>query len=204
METQKRNRRKEYTLRVIRECFLKLLSKKPIEKISVGELCEKADINRSTFYRHYSDLYALLDVITYDCYKTLFQDLVDAAGFSGSFEDSGYAYILHVCTLSEQNKELYKLLLFGPTSTKLSQQLVNACLNLYLGAHANASYQPSPEARIHYQYMVYGMIGIWSAWIKDDCKMPKERIAFIVKEQILGFFNRMNQLFWPADYQDEK
>ena len=52
MEQKKRNRREEYTLRIIRETFLELLSKQSVERISVGELCEIADINRSTFYRN--------------------------------------------------------------------------------------------------------------------------------------------------------
>ncbi len=36
------------------------MSEKPIERINVTELCEKADINRSAFYKHYDDIYALL------------------------------------------------------------------------------------------------------------------------------------------------
>ena len=44
------NRKTQYTKSVIRESFLSLLREKPVEKITVTELCAKADINRSTFY----------------------------------------------------------------------------------------------------------------------------------------------------------
>ncbi len=40
-----------------------LLKKKQISSITIKELCELADINRSTFYAHYSDQYDLLDSI---------------------------------------------------------------------------------------------------------------------------------------------
>lgn len=39
--------------------FLKLIKEKSIEKITVSEICEKADVNRSTFYRNYYDIYDL-------------------------------------------------------------------------------------------------------------------------------------------------
>ena len=39
--------------------FLEIRSKKPLEKITVTELCKKADLNKSTFYVHYHDIYDL-------------------------------------------------------------------------------------------------------------------------------------------------
>lgn len=53
------DRRIERTKNSIIDAFLELRSKKEIEKISVKELCEKAGINKSTFYTHYQDIYDL-------------------------------------------------------------------------------------------------------------------------------------------------
>lgn len=56
MDTQRRtDRRVKYTKQAIRNSFLSLLSEKPIDKISVTEICRGADINRGTFYSHYTD-----------------------------------------------------------------------------------------------------------------------------------------------------
>ena len=46
------NRRTAYTKTAIRRTFFELLEEKDFEKISVREICQRADINRSTFYRH--------------------------------------------------------------------------------------------------------------------------------------------------------
>ncbi len=43
--------------------FLELRAQKSIEKITVKELCEKAMVNKSTFYSHFSDLYALSEYL---------------------------------------------------------------------------------------------------------------------------------------------
>lgn len=51
--------RVEKTRRSIINGFLELRARKPLEKIRVRELCEKAQINKSTFYDHYRDVYDL-------------------------------------------------------------------------------------------------------------------------------------------------
>ena len=53
--------RVRYTREVIRKSFLELLKEKPAAKITVKELCEKSGINRSTFYKHYADVYDLME-----------------------------------------------------------------------------------------------------------------------------------------------
>lgn len=51
------------TRRNIREAFFELRSKYPLEKIRVARLCELALINKTTFYKHYQDIFALSEEI---------------------------------------------------------------------------------------------------------------------------------------------
>lgn len=60
------DKRIEKTKKAIKEAFLELRKTKPLEKISVKELCEKAYINKSTFYSHYENIYILSDEIEYE------------------------------------------------------------------------------------------------------------------------------------------
>ena len=53
----------EKTDKGIKNAFIELRSKKPLEKITVRELCEIARINKSTFYSHYKDIYDLSDTL---------------------------------------------------------------------------------------------------------------------------------------------
>lgn len=57
------DKRIEKTQKAIKEAFMDLRAKKPLEKISVKELCDIAYINKSTFYSHYEDIYALSDAL---------------------------------------------------------------------------------------------------------------------------------------------
>ena len=47
------------TKRAIQKAFIALLREKPIEKITVKEIAERAEINKTTFYSHYETLDAL-------------------------------------------------------------------------------------------------------------------------------------------------
>ena len=49
----------EKTEKAIRNAFMELRARMPLEKIRVRELCAAACINKSTFYAHYTDIYAL-------------------------------------------------------------------------------------------------------------------------------------------------
>ena len=59
----KTDRRILRTRAAIKEAFFSLLETKPIEKITVRELCDRADINRSSFYDHYLDYPDFLDAM---------------------------------------------------------------------------------------------------------------------------------------------
>ena len=50
MAEKEENRRVKYTKRVIKEALIELMANRQVGEISVKKLCEKADVNRSTFY----------------------------------------------------------------------------------------------------------------------------------------------------------
>lgn len=60
---RKKDRRNIYTEKIIKDTVLELLQTKPINKITVAEVCKIADINRGTFYLHYMDCYHVLEQI---------------------------------------------------------------------------------------------------------------------------------------------
>lgn len=51
------------TKKGLKAAMIEMLAEESFERISITDLCKKADISRITFYTHYSDKYALLDDI---------------------------------------------------------------------------------------------------------------------------------------------
>ena len=54
------------TRRALREALLDLIEEKGLDRVTVKALCERADLNRGTFYLHYRDVYDLLEQYTDD------------------------------------------------------------------------------------------------------------------------------------------
>ena len=61
MEAKKTDRRTLKTRKVIYNSLMELLTQKELHKVTVQEISEMADINRTTFYKHFLDVYDLYD-----------------------------------------------------------------------------------------------------------------------------------------------
>lgn len=65
------DRRIRYTRYALQNALIACMQQKPFNRITVREICETADINRSTFYMHYKDIYELLDEIEEQVYQEI-------------------------------------------------------------------------------------------------------------------------------------
>ncbi|KWX79063.1 DNA-binding transcriptional repressor AcrR [compost metagenome] len=59
------------------DVFCELYSQKPIEKISIQEIANKAGYNRSTFYQYFTDIYELLDFVENDLLSYIKEELAN-------------------------------------------------------------------------------------------------------------------------------
>ncbi|TGE37293.1 TetR/AcrR family transcriptional regulator [Desulfosporosinus fructosivorans] len=108
-----KDRRVRKTEQAIQAAFAKLLSEKSMENITVKSLCETADINKSTFYLHYKDIY--------DCADRLRDTIVDE--LSAVFAPYNFADIINnfsailenIMDIFEKNRELYMPYLKSPS-----------------------------------------------------------------------------------------
>ena len=73
MKNEGYDQRVRLTKTMIKNAFLELLSAKNIRHISVRELCEKAQINRATFYSHYMDIYDLKEQLENQLIESLME-----------------------------------------------------------------------------------------------------------------------------------
>lgn len=74
------------TKKSLYEALLTLMETKTFEEIKICDLCEKAMINRSTFYTHFEDKYSLLDALIKDLKENLQEELEKNNNISNSKE----------------------------------------------------------------------------------------------------------------------
>lgn len=63
MEGKRVDRRIQRTRQLLQQAFQEVSQEKPFADISVQDVTERANVNRGTFYAHYTDKYALLDAV---------------------------------------------------------------------------------------------------------------------------------------------
>lgn len=66
------------TRRAIRSAFYSLLLEKPFEKITVKDVAERAEINKTTFYSHYDTIYDLADQLEKEAVESVVERMDDA------------------------------------------------------------------------------------------------------------------------------
>ena len=116
---RKSDARVRYTRRVIKESFLSLLREKPVNRITVKEVCQLAELNRATFYAHYSDCFALLESIEQELLDAFRESLQLIDGFDVS------ALISALYAMVEQHGDVCRVLIFGGASPSLPGRMID-------------------------------------------------------------------------------
>lgn len=94
METkkgEKMDRRVRKTRAQLRAGLARLMQKKNIKEITVKELVDEIDINRSTFYLHYTDIYQMLQSIEGELMEDILEALKEHPLDPG-MQETGYSF----------------------------------------------------------------------------------------------------------------
>lgn len=171
--------RVRYTRMQIRESFLQLLATQPISRITVREVCEGAQINRATFYKHYADVYDLKAQIEEEM-VTAICDLVHRSTLT-NFHDT----LLTILSTMKKNLERY-LSLHTP-SINLLHQIIQRCFEDRLDyLHQYFPHCSDTLLQWHFQYMCHGTAGVMFTWLENNMADSPETVAAFIEARIIG------------------
>ena len=93
------DRRVKRTKKVLKDCLFELLENKTIDEITVKELTEKADVNRSTFYFYYKDINDMMMQIQNEIFEVFRETVIAKSTLFITVEDfTDYILrFLHFC-----------------------------------------------------------------------------------------------------------
>jgi AcrR family transcriptional regulator len=180
---------------ILSESLFSLLKTKPIEKITVTEICKLSNINRGTFYAYFLDPHDLLSKIEMDLYEKL-----ETNSKKPSDLDTKTIKVYFRCLfdLLYDNKELMKVL-FGEFGDR--KFLVKCGMLGYEGA-INDWHKKVPDVDRSYleyifAYVYNGCLGIVELWIKNDYQESPAEMATLVSK----FFTENLAVYF--DYSQE-
>lgn len=183
------------TARLMDEAFILLLDKKDYEFITVKEICEKAGVNRSTFYLHYETINDLLEeslefltrefiekmsVVSGNVVETLKTRPLEELYFVTPEFLTPYLEFIEerrkLLSAVIRRKDLYRL---DKTYDKLFGYVFNPILDRFS--------VPDDERPYMMAFYLNGLTAIITEWIKSDCEKPKEEIIALMQKCVVAF-----------------
>lgn len=177
MKTGKTDRRVRLTKQIIKESLVELMREYPISKISVKMLCGAADINRSTFYAHYTDTYDLLRQIQHEVISELSEHISQRA-FSEQSKLTVQA-MSHMLEYARDNSELFRALLSENgdfTFQKDIMLLVQQKTINELRTLDNLGTRTSEYLQL---FTITGALNVVEKWLKDGMQESTREMAEI-------------------------
>lgn len=182
------------------EAFLDLLSKKDFAYITVKEICDKAGVNRSTFYLHYETVADLLsESIEYMNGQFLDYIRPDSQEIVKRLKDCSLAelyfitpeYLNPYLNYIKDNKRLFKTATENAGTLRLDEtynRMFDAVFTPIL-----ERFQVPPQDRQYIMaFYIRGLIAIITEWIKQGCTDSVEHIISVIRQCVMRHRDREN------------
>ena len=171
MKEIQESRRIRMTKRLMKDALLELLAQKSLVSITVKELCETADVHRTTFYTHYTDLTDLLREIEQDFLNQIPTPpaVIDRLS-QASLLEATTAFFDYV----RQSGDTVRILFSDSANSSFSSRLVEHLCSGYIpvdGADDEWS------TRYIQLYIANGTVGMLREWVNEDFSLSSRRIA---------------------------
>lgn len=186
MKELENDRRTRLTKALIRQAFTSLLEEKPIQRIAVTELCQRAGINRSTFYAHYGDIYDLLQQIEEDMLRDFQQAL--APLLEADLEMlSPLQITTGIYRCLKDNADLCTVTLGEHRDKDFALRLVSIGRESYLRAYSR-QFPAATRRQLEYFYAFAsgGHMGLLRKWVEEGMAASPEEMA-LAAENIMRY-----------------
>ena len=184
---QKESRRVKMTKRLLNESFLKFLAEKPLPRITIKEICEDADLNRSTYYAHFTDPYDQLKKLEADIMVDM-TIYVDSIVTEGSHDkDKQRQMLKRILEYIQSKKYVFQVLLGGSGDTNFQRNILTF-FGERIFQKEHLSNISAVKKAYQYIYAATGSFGLIYFWIMDD-----DAVEIVTMADWITSFNSSHQ-----------
>ncbi len=168
------DRRVKRTKRVLKDCLFALLEEKTIDEISVKELTEAADINRSTFYFYYNDINDMMIQIQDEIFDVFEEKVLSPQALFVTIEDFT-EYFRRFLEFLEEYENICKFVISNDPNNSLAKKIKKNLLK-----HIPDSKKVFPPEDPRYYLTSFAMSACWETiiqWMYDGMSIPADEMA---------------------------
>ncbi len=176
------------------KAFLELLEKKDFAYITVKEICERAKVNRSTFYLHYETINDLLEESAQYIINQFVEFMpVDTVSFLERLPncplDELYLitpeYLAPYLNYIKEHKRIFRTTVEQASALRMDDAY--SALNRHVFEPILARFGVSKEnMKYMMSFYISGLMAIINEWLKDDCSDSVDRIISVMQTCING------------------
>ncbi len=172
------------THKLLWEALMAELSERAFEEITVKDICERAMVHRTTFYKHYEDKYALLEQGIRRMYDALVTD-EEHQPLSAFSVEQPPTYFVRLFEHAAQHQRFYKLMLCGEDGARF-QRLVKAYIVEVVSVRAaqthGAGLSPATQESaapvvMHAQFVAGATLSLLTWWLEHDMPLSPHQMA---------------------------
>ncbi len=175
----KENQRIKLTKQLLSDALIGMLQEMPLRSVSIRDLCERAGINRTTFYHHFGSQYDLLDEIMQHYLDDIAEQLASADAGS---RDSVRERVSTVFSYLENHLTLSRLLLNSNADPRFPERLFSLPKITDLLRAALTDYPDGGRREAVISFAVYGSYRLLLDWINRDERPPCDQQAALILE----------------------
>ncbi len=185
MQIEKQDRRVRRTNRMLKQALAELMHEKSFQSIRVRDIAERADINRGTFYMHFSNTADLLAHLESETLKD-FQAIIDR--YRGSTQAQDLCDLLEPITEYISNNANICRCLFQNKAASDFLDRFQQLLYENGSARVRARFPHLAPDTLHcfFAFATFGMIGILKEWLDTDMRKGQEAIVSHMAQLISG------------------
>lgn len=182
---KKNNQRFRETEICMESAMLELMKSMEFKKITVKKICQKANVNRSTFYAHFIDIYDMLDKMEQELRKELMESYREKDEHHTFSEESFNKFLEHI----QKHKYFYKINLQTRKAFPLTQGY-EQIWNIIKPRCEKAGVKNDEEIMYYFIYFQAGFTMVLKHWVDTDCVISKHEIALIIANCIPNILSK--------------
>jgi AcrR family transcriptional regulator len=181
MKLEQGDLRVRRTHKLLWEALLAELAERPFAEISVKDICERAMVHRTTFYKHYTDKYALLE----QGMRRMVDDLVTE---QEHLPPSAYSttqpppYFVRLFEHAAQHAHFYRLMLSSEENGRFQRLLKQYIIKVALAKLAPARAGPESKFAVtmHAHFIAGAALSLLAWWLDEDMPLTPLQMASVM------------------------
>lgn len=172
--------------KLINAALADLLQEKPLDKITVTDIVTRAELNRGTFYAHYTDVQ---DVVNRLIEQTMSEILSVISDTPKNITEMPLAILKQVQSILESDLSFYKKVMISNASSFMQEQLISIILDYFLQHEAEFEVNNHEQFVLTINFCAGGLTRLYREWFAGNSSLTLDELTTYASNMILGMLS---------------